>query len=73
MPSYGDHTVAEIAFGFILNLSRNILKANNHIRETSDFNLSSSFRGFDLNNKTIGVVGTGRIGKMSLRLPKVLI
>lgn len=70
VPSYGDHTVAEIAFGFILNLSRNILKANNHIRETSDFNLSSSFRGFDLNNKTIGVVGTGRIGKNVIKIAK---
>jgi D-lactate dehydrogenase len=70
VPSYGDHTVAEIAFGFILNLSRNILKANNHIRETSDFNLSSSFRGFDLNNKTIGVVGTGRIGRNVIKIAK---
>jgi len=70
VPSYGDHTVAEMAFGFILNLSRNILKANNYLRETSDFNFSSSFRGFDLNNKTIGVVGTGRIGKNVVKIAK---
>ena len=70
VPSYGDHTVAEIAFGLILNLSRNILKANNYIRETSDFNFSPSFRGFDLNKKTIGVVGTGRIGKNVIKIAK---
>ena len=70
VPSYGDHTVAEMAFGLILNLSRNILKANNYIRETSDFNFSSSLRGFDLNNKTIGVVGTGRIGKNVIKIAK---
>jgi len=70
VPSYGDHTVAEIAFGLILNLSRNILKANNYIRATSDFNFSSDFRGFDLNNKTIGVVGTGRIGKNIIKMAK---
>ncbi len=70
VPSYGDHTVAELAFGFILNLSRNILKANNHIRETLDFNFFSSLRGFDLNNKTIGVVGTGRIGKNVIKIAK---
>ncbi|KKT00851.1 MAG: D-isomer specific 2-hydroxyacid dehydrogenase NAD-binding protein [Candidatus Nomurabacteria bacterium GW2011_GWF2_43_8] len=70
VPSYGDHTVAEIAFGLILNLSRNILKANNYIRATSNFNFSSSFRGFDLNKKTIGVVGTGRIGKNVVKIAR---
>lgn len=70
VPSYGDHTVAEMAFGFILNLSRNISKANKYIRETLDFNFPASFRGFDLNNKTIGVVGTGRIGRNVIKIAK---
>lgn len=68
VPSYGDHTVAEITFAFILNLSRNILKANSYIRETSDFNILPSFCGFDLNGKTIGIIGTGRIGKNVIKM-----
>ncbi len=70
VPAYGSHTVAEFAFGLILNLSRNILKANNYIRETNDFNFSKSFEGFDLNDKTIGVIGTGKIGKNLIKMAK---
>ncbi|MFA6274401.1 MAG: NAD(P)-dependent oxidoreductase [Candidatus Paceibacterota bacterium] len=70
VPCYGDHTVAELTFAFILNLSRNILKANNYIRETSDFNVLCSFCGFDLNGKTIGIIGAGRIGKNVIKIAK---
>ena len=70
VPAYGSHTVAEFAFGLILNLSRNIFKANNYIRETNDFNFSSSFEGFDLNGKTIGIIGTGKIGKNVIKMAK---
>jgi len=70
VPAYGAHTVAEFAFALILNLSRNILKANNYIRETNDFNFSKSFEGFDLNEKTIGVIGTGKIGKNLIKIAR---
>ncbi|MFZ2072226.1 MAG: NAD(P)-dependent oxidoreductase [Minisyncoccia bacterium] len=70
VPAYGAHTVAEFAFALMLNLSRNVLKANNYIRETNDFNFSKSFEGFDLNEKTIGVVGTGRIGKNLIKMAR---
>lgn len=63
VPAYGSHTVAEFAFGLILNLSRNIIKANNYIRESSDFNYFSAMEGFDLRGKTLGIIGTGKIGK----------
>lgn len=61
VPGYGDNTVAEFAFGLILTLSRKIYKAYDRIRETSSFSLDG-LRGFDLKGKTIGIVGTGRIG-----------
>lgn len=61
VPGYGDNTVAEFAFGLILTLSRKIYEAYDRIRETGSFSLEG-LRGFDLKGKTIGIVGTGRIG-----------
>ncbi|MFH1609000.1 MAG: NAD(P)-dependent oxidoreductase, partial [Patescibacteria group bacterium] len=70
VPSYGSHTVAEFAFSLILNLSRNIIDANNHLRDTMDFNFYSSLQGFDLQGKTLGVIGTGKIGKNVIKIAK---
>ena len=50
VPGYGDNTVAEFAFGLILNLSRKIYTGLDQIRETGSFSLEG-LRGFDLNNK----------------------
>lgn len=61
VPGYGDNTVAEFAFGLILNLSRKIFESYDQIKETGSFSLEG-LRGFDLKGKTIGIVGTGRIG-----------
>jgi D-lactate dehydrogenase len=70
VPGYGSHTVAEFAFGLILNLSRNILKSNNYVKETSDFNYNHGMTGFELQGKTLGVIGTGRIGKNVIKIAK---
>jgi len=70
VPSYGSHTVAEFAFSLLLNLSRNIINANNHLKDSMDFNFYSSLQGFDLESKTIGVIGTGRIGKNVIKIAK---
>lgn len=70
VPAYGPHTVAEFAFSLILNLSRNVISGNNHLRDTMDFNFYSSLKGFDLFNKTIGVIGTGKIGKNVVKIAK---
>ncbi len=67
VPSYGENTVAEFAFGLLLNVSRKISKAFDRIRETGSYNLDG-LRGFDLKGKTFGVVGTGRIGQHSIRI-----
>src|SRR3989344_2483873 len=68
VPAYGSHTVAEFTFGLILNLSRNIIKANNYLRQSSDFNFFAGMEGFDLSGKTLGVIGTGRIGKNVIKI-----
>src|ERR1035437_529285 len=70
VPAYGSHTVAEFAFGLMLNLSRNIIKANNYVRESLDFNYNAEMEGFDLAGKTLGVIGTGKIGKNVVKIGK---
>jgi D-lactate dehydrogenase len=62
IPSYGSRTVAEFTFALMLDISRKVSAANRQIREEGSFDISH-FRGFDLFGKTLGVIGTGRIGK----------
>jgi len=69
VPGYGDNTVAEFAFGLILNLTRKIYRAIDRVKETGSFSLRD-LRGADLKGKTIGVVGTGRIGREMVKIAK---
>ncbi len=62
VPAYSPHAVAEHAMALLLTSVRRIHKA--YIR-TKDFNFSlNGLTGFDLYGKTVGVVGTGRIGRV---------
>lgn len=61
VPSYGSNTVAEYTFGLILSLSRKIPQAVNRLKIGFEFDFAG-LRGFDLHNKTLGVIGTGKIG-----------
>lgn len=61
VPAYSPHAIAEHALALLLTLVRKTHKA--YIR-TKDFNFSlSGFVGFDLYGKTLGVIGTGKIGR----------
>jgi D-lactate dehydrogenase len=60
VPGYSPHAVAEHCVGLILALNRKIHRAYNRVRE-GNFALNGLL-GFDLHGKTVGVVGTGRIG-----------
>lgn len=60
VPQYSPHAVAEHAMALLLTLVRKTHRAYNRTREYN-FNLNN-LMGFDLHGKTIGVVGTGRIG-----------
>lgn len=62
VPSYGSRTVAEFAFALILGLSRRAFDAYRRVKDSNDFD-ANHFEGFDLYGKTLGVVGTGRIGQ----------
>lgn len=62
VPAYSPYAVAEHTMAMLLTSVRRIHKA--YIR-TRDFNFSlSGMTGFDLHGKTVGVVGTGRIGRV---------
>lgn len=69
VPSYGENTVAEFAFALLLALSRKIPEAHNQVTETGSFK-QSNLRGFDLKGKTIGIIGTGRIGTHAIKMAK---
>ena len=68
VPNYGAQTVAEFAFGLLLNLSRHILTARQDL--THNRLHIPSYTGFDLYGKTIGIIGTGSIGQHMIRLAK---
>jgi len=69
VPTYGENTVAEHAFGLLLSLSHKIYEGFNRIRETGTFSCEG-LQGFDLKGKTLGVVGTGHIGRHVIRMAK---
>ncbi len=66
VPAYSPHAVAEHAVALLLTLNRRIHRAFNRVRELN-FSLSGLV-GFDLHGKTIGVVGTGKIGRIAAQI-----
>lgn len=66
VPGYSPYAVAEFTMGLLLTLNRKIHKA--YFR-TRDFNFSlNGLVGFDLHGRTIGVIGTGKIGQIFIRI-----
>jgi D-lactate dehydrogenase len=61
VPAYSPHAVAEHALALIMTLNRKTHKAYNRVRE-GNFSLDR-LTGFDLYGKTVGVIGTGKIGQ----------
>ncbi len=62
VPAYSPHAVAEHTLALLLTLNRRLHKAYNRVRE-GNFALGG-LMGFDLHGKTVGVVGTGKIGSI---------
>ena len=66
VPDYSPHAIAEHTLALMLCLNRKIHRAFLRTRD-SNFSLVG-FQGFDMYGKTIGVIGTGKIGKVAIGL-----
>lgn len=66
VPAYSPYAVAEHAVGLMLALNRKYFKAYNRVRE-GNFSLEGLL-GFDFHGRTVGVVGTGKIGACTAKI-----
>lgn len=66
VPAYSPYAVAEHAVAMILSLNRRIHRAYNRVRE-GNFALDGLL-GFDLHGKTVGIIGTGKIGAITAKI-----
>ncbi len=66
VPDYSPNAIAEYTLAMILCLNRKLHRAFCRVRE-GNFSING-FLGFDLHGKTIGVVGTGKIGRTFINL-----
>jgi D-lactate dehydrogenase len=66
VPAYSPYAVAEHAVGMMLALNRKFHKAHNRVRE-GNFAIDGLL-GFDMHGRTVGVIGTGKIGMVTARI-----
>lgn len=66
VPEYSPHAIAEHALGLILMLNRNLHRAHRRVHD-NDYSLNGLL-GFDLMNKTVAVIGTGKIGQVFAKI-----
>ena len=66
VPAYSPYAVAEHAVALMLTLNRKLIRAHSRIM---DLNFSlDGLTGFDMNGKTVGIIGTGKIGALVARI-----
>ena len=66
VPAYSPHAVAEYTVAMMLSLNRKIPRASWRTRD-GNFSLQG-LMGFDMNGKTVGVIGTGKIARIVIRI-----
>src|SRR5690606_19612329 len=65
-PAYSPYAVAEHTVALMLTLNRKLIRANSRVR---DLNFSlEGLTGFDMNGKTVGIIGTGQIGELVAKI-----
>ena len=69
VPDYGAHMIAEHAFGLMLAVARNICRGHSRYRQLQRFD-DTGLGGVELYGKVLGVIGTGRIGRHTIRIGK---
>jgi D-lactate dehydrogenase len=66
VPDYSPYAVAEHTVALMLALNRKLIRANNRVH---DLNFSlDGLTGFDMNGKTVGIIGTGKIGAIVAKI-----
>lgn len=63
---YGNVTVAEFAFGLMLDVMRKVTRSYENLKEEQPY--ADNYMGFELKNRTIGIIGTGAIGAEAVRI-----
>jgi len=66
VPAYSPYAIAEFATSLLLALNRKLIISNQRINQYN-FNIDNLI-GFDLNNKTVGIIGTGKIGTVMTKI-----
>lgn len=66
VPAYSPYAIAEHTIALILALNRKLIRAHNRVMELN-FSLDGLV-GFDMNGKTVGVIGTGKIGQVFIKI-----
>lgn len=67
VPAYSPYAVAEHAVALLMSVNRRITAASARVK-MADFTLDASLLGMDIHGKTIGVMGTGKIGQLLCRI-----
>tara|TARA_R110000744_G_C19303688_1_gene556000 strand:+ start:243 stop:1250 length:1008 start_codon:yes stop_codon:yes gene_type:complete len=66
VPEYSPYSIAEHAVALLQALNRKVILAD---RQVHSFNfLQNNLMGFDLNGKTVGIIGTGKIGSVMAKI-----
>ncbi len=66
VPAYSPYAVAEHSVSLMMALKRKLIKANTRVH---DLNFSlDGLTGFDMNGKTVGIIGTGQIGSVAVKI-----
>ena len=66
VPTYSPHAIAEHAVALLLTLNRKLVKSSQRVKQ---FNFDiNNLIGFDLKNKTVGILGIGKIGSVMVKI-----
>ncbi|WP_323789604.1 2-hydroxyacid dehydrogenase [Psychroserpens sp.] len=66
VPAYSPNAIAEHSVALLLTLNRKLIESNSRVKR-HNFNLNNLV-GFDLNGKTVGIIGTGKIGTVMTKI-----
>ncbi|SDS19131.1 D-lactate dehydrogenase [Formosa sp. Hel1_31_208] len=66
VPAYSPYAIAEHGVSLLLTLNRKLIESNHRVKQYN-FNLDDLV-GFDLNKKTVGIIGTGKIGSVMAKI-----